>query len=361
MIDKDKSVIVTTEHKELKLLIENIVVLWRYLLSHWLIIVIFGFGGGLIGLGLSFIIKPKYTAHLSFVLLEKGSGGGGLASLASNFGFAGLLGSGSDNAFSGDNLLEIIKSRYAIEKTLLIPIEFEGEKMSMVEAYIQFNKLNKRWENSKNIELRNLSFPIDQDRSTFSRTQDSVLYEISKGFVEQNNLTVLRKNKKINMVNVYFTSKNEAFSKLFIENLMDQTYKFYKNTRTAQSRSNIDKIQHTADSIKNLYETALYGSAGISQVNINSAMQYAVVPKIKQEYNAQLYGAVYTEVLKNIETLKLDMAKETPIVQIIDKPIYPLKKVKLGKIKGVIYGGFVGGIIIVLFLLTFYKIKELIK
>ncbi|MDD3196201.1 MAG: hypothetical protein PHU68_10455 [Paludibacter sp.] len=60
-----------------------------------------------------------------------------------------------------------------------------------------------------------------------------------------------------------------------------------------------------------------------------------------------MYAAVYGEVLKNLETLKLDLARETPLVQIIDTPRYPLKKDKLGKIKGIALGGFLAGVLIV--------------
>jgi len=67
------------------------------------------------------------------------------------------------------------------------------------------------------------------------------------------------------------------------------------------------------------------------------------VSRIKQERDAQLYGAVYAEVLKNLETLKLDMARETPIIQMIDTLIYPLKK-KMGKAMGIIIGGALVGI-----------------
>lgn len=362
MTDENKVQTGVSKEITLKDIIRLFKELWAFLLSKWVMIVIFGISGGIIGLGMSFLIKPKYTAHLSFVLLDKSSGGGGLASLASSFGLVGLMGSGSDNAFSGDNLLEIIKSRYAVEKALLMPINFDGEKMSMMDAYIKFNKLDEDWAKSKdNIELRTLKFPYDQDRNTYSRTQDSVMYNIYKTIIDNNDLVVLRKNKKIGMVNVDFTSANETFSKLFVENLMDQTYTFYKDTRTAQSRVNLKTMQHTADSIRNLYESALYGSARVSQENINRAMQYAVVPKIKEEYNVQLYGAVYAEVLKNLETIKLDMEKETPIIQIIDHPKYPLKKTKLGKIKGIAYGGIAGGGIIVLWLLVSYYWKKYMK
>jgi hypothetical protein len=139
---------------------------------------------------------------------------------------------------------------------------------------------------------------------------------------------------------------------------MNETYTFYKQTKTSQSRANIQMMEHIADSIRNLYEKALYGSAGISQVNINEAFQRAAVPKIKSENDALLYGTVYAEVLKNLETLKLDLARETPIVQLIDTPRYPLEIKKLGKLKGLVFGGLIGGIIITLWLLMRMNIKK---
>ena len=325
---------------------------WKYLLSKWILILLFGFSGAGIGLIVSLLTPPKYTAHLSFALVEKSSGGGGLADLASSFGISGLMGSGSSGAFSGDNLLEIIKSRYAIEQTLLTPVEYQGKKENLVEVYIQFNDLRKGWlKNEKNIELNTLSFPIGQKRETFTRTQDSVLFNIYNELVKSNALLIARKDKKLSIVNVDFTSKDELFSKLFEEKLMAETYRFYSDTRTSQSRANINMMQAKADSIKSLYESALYKGAGFSQVNINQALQYAAVPKIKQENNAQLYATVYAEVLKNLETLKLDMARETPIVQMIDVPRMPLKKDKLGKAKGIIFGGLLGGFLIVAFMI----------
>jgi hypothetical protein len=327
---------------------------WKAILEKWLIILIVGLTGGAIGLGASFIIKPKYTAHLSFALIEKGGSGGGLASLASSFGLGGLFGGGG-SAFSGDNLLQILQSRHAIESTLLSPIDFNGQKMTMMDAYANFMEMDKGWQKSKDPQLKSLSFPIGQARETFSRAQDSVLYEVYFQFVSSRLLKVTRRDKKISIVTVDFKSKNEQFSKLFVEELMNRTYEFYTLTRTSQSRVNIDIMQHTADSIRNLYETAMAKSAGISQVNINQAFSMAAVPRMKHENDAQMYGAVYGEVLKNLETLKLDLARETPLVQIIDTPRYPLKKDKLGKIKGVALGGFIAGVLIVLILtMRFY-------
>jgi hypothetical protein len=339
-------------------IIEFIKNAWNYMLKHWLIVVIFGFSGACIGLGLSFILKPDYTSHLSFALVEKSPGTSGLASLASSFGLSGLFGGGASGAFSGDNLLEIIKSRYAVENTLLSPVNFEGKQMTMMDAFVKFSKLHKKWENAKNKELRTIQFPLNLPRDSFSRTQDSVLFATYDTFMKTGKLSVVRKDKKISIVNVKFTSKNEQFSKEFVENLMSTTYEFYKQTKTSQSRSNINMMENIADSIRGLYEKALYGSAMISQVNINTAFQTAAVPKIKNENDALLYGTVYAEVLKNLETLKLDLARETPIVQLIDTPRYPLKKKKFGKLKGLVFGGLTGGVIITVWLLLQMYVRK---
>lgn len=321
----------------------------RYVLKRWSLLILFGLLGGLTGLTLSFVIQPKYVAKLSFALVDKSASNTGLASLASSLGLSSMLGGGTTGTFSGDNLIEVMKSRYAIEKTLLTTVEYKGERKTLADAYIDVNDLKKDWKKSKNKELRIIGYKSNQDRESFTRTQDSVLFTIYTKFLKSNELKIEKKDKKTNIVNVDFISKDEEFAKLFIENLINQTYEFYKETKTAQSKGNIQIMQHAADSIKMLYENALVNSAGISQVNLNSAMQLALVPRIKQEYNVQLYGAVYAEVLKNLESVKLEMSRETPIFQVIDSPIYPLKKIKIGKAKGIVFGGFAGGVLLVLF------------
>ena len=335
---------------------------WQYLLTKWVLILVFGLGGTAIGLVTSLLTPPKYTAKLSFALVEKSAGGGGLADLASSFGVSSMLGGGSSGAFSGDNLLEIMQSPHTIEQTLLTPVVYQGKKQNLVEAYIAFNELRDKWQKQEdNKELQTLSYPVGQKRESFTRTQDSVLNSIYDKLIKSNALTIARKDKKLSFVNVNFTSKNEIFSKLFEEKLMEVTYRFYKETKTAQSRANVNMMQAKADSIRRLYESSLYRSAGYSQVNINQALAFAAVPKLKQEYNSQLYATVYTEVLKNLETLKLDMARETPIVQIIDTPRFPLEKERLGKAKAMAIGGVLGGFLIVFYLLGAMFLKSALK
>ena len=75
--------------------------------------------GGIIGFVYASFQKPTYLATTTFVLEEDrgGGGGGGAMSLASSFGFD--LGGGGGGLFSSSNIIELMKSRLVVEKTLL--------------------------------------------------------------------------------------------------------------------------------------------------------------------------------------------------------------------------------------------------
>jgi uncharacterized protein involved in exopolysaccharide biosynthesis len=47
---------------------------------------------------------------------------------------------------------------------------------------------------------------------------------------------------------------------------------------------------------------------------------------------------------------KVSLRKETPLVQLIDRPILPLEKDKFGRLKSLILGGFLAGFLTVLYL-----------
>jgi hypothetical protein len=85
----------------------------------------------------SFLQKQQYEATTSFILEEKSAtGGGGLSGLASQFGFdLGGLGAGG-SIFSGDNILDILRSRHIVEKVLLSKIDSSKGGQTLADLYI---------------------------------------------------------------------------------------------------------------------------------------------------------------------------------------------------------------------------------
>ena len=88
---------------------------------------------------------------------------------------------------------------------------------------------------------------------------------------------------------------------------------------------------------------ALYGRAQFGDQNMGLIRQQAAVPKLKQEMRVQMLGTLYGELVKNLEFAKLTLMREEPLVQIIDQPILPLPKARLGKLKVMVIGGFLFG------------------
>jgi uncharacterized protein involved in exopolysaccharide biosynthesis len=63
--------------------------------------------------------------------------------------------------------------------------------------------------------------------------------------------------------------------------------------------------------------------------------------------------------VKQTGLAKVTVRKETPLIQVIDRPILPLPKERFGKAKGLMMGGFLAGFLAVLGLIVRRLLKEL--
>jgi len=323
---------------------------FNYLLSQWKIILIAGIIGGALGLAYSFSKKPIYTATLSFALEdEKGGGGlGGALGLASSFGID--LGGGGGSIFTGSNLTELFKSRSMVEKTLLSPANVNGKVISLAEMYIQNNEWRKDWKEKP--EFATIEFLPNADRKLYTRAQDSIMGKMFEG-LSKGGLSVAQRDKKIAIINIDVSSQNELFAKYFCEALAKQVSDFYIDTKSKKARMNMAILQRQTDSIRGELNGAITGVAiaNDNTFNLNPALNVRRAPSARRQVDVQANTAILTELVKQSELAKVTLRKETPLIQIIDKPILPLPKEKFGKIKGIFLGGFIAGFLIVLFLL----------
>ncbi|SEW14386.1 Chain length determinant protein [Chitinophaga sp. YR573] len=332
---------------------------WRYLLSRWLIIGVFAIVGAALGYVLAITKKPKYVADLNFVLEESKSGSlGSYAGIASQFGID-IGGGGSGvGVFSGDNIIEFLKSRFIIEKALLSTVKIDGKEQTLASYYIDINKLRARW--AKLPELQHVNYPTGADRATFTRQQDSVLNQFYEDIVNFN-LTVAKKDKKLSFVGVSVVSGNELFSKMFCERLVKEATDFYVQTKTKRSKANVDVLQAKADSLETLLSRRTYSAAVAEDLNLNPARRIASVGSEIASRDKIVVQTVYGEVVKNLELSRLSMSQETPIIQIIDTPILPLQVEKLGRAKGIVLG-LIAGIFLTSFVLLLRKmVKEIMS
>ncbi len=343
----------------LKELIQKIKEWIRYLKTQWKIIFGVAALGAIIGFTYASFQKPEFSATSTFVL-EEDKGGGGLSGamgLASSFGLD--LGGGGGGLFTSSNIIELMKSRLVVEKTLLNPVQVGGKEMSLADYYTQINELKEAW--SKKPALANINFPANADRTKFSLEQDSILQVISTGLTK-NNLTILQKDKKVSIISLTVKSENELFSKLFCEQLLKETSDFYIETKSKKARLNVEILQHQADSIRAELNNAITGVAAASDnvYNLNPAFNVKRTPSTRRQVDVQANTAILTQLVAQLELSKVSLRKETPLVQLIDRPILPLEKEKLGRIKSFVLGGFLAGFLTVLYLVFGQLYKKLV-
>lgn len=329
---------------------------WKqYLLSKWIVIGI----AGLVGAGLGIVYARKqhlqYVGELTFVLEDSKSGGlAAYSGLASQFGLD--LGSGgSSGLFEGDNIMEFLKSRLMLERTLLTPVTINSKQTTLADLYIHFKELDKNWD--KDTALKGLHYPVGQPRETFSLKQDSIL-DFIRNEIGKRNLNISKVDKKLSFIVVQVSSEDQIFSKVFTERLVAEATDFYVKTKTKRSKTNVDKLQAIADSIELLLNKKTYSTAVAQDLNVNPIRQVANVEAEIRNRDKMVLQTMYAEVVKNLEISKMTMAQETPIVQVIDTPILPLKKERFGKLKGLILGGFIGGVLILMYLILRKMLRD---
>jgi len=348
----------------LKELILKIKEWYSFLQSKWKAILFAGILGALIGLIIAFFDKPTYKATLTFAMEEdKGSGGTGLSGalgLASSFGID-LGGGGGGGAFAASNLTELMKSRLIVEKVLLEPISINGEQTTLAEYYIDINKLRETW--SKNNNLKNIQFLPNSDRTKYSLQQDSILQLIYKNLIDKNNLSIMQKDKKITILSIEVKSEDELFSQIFCESIARETSDFYIETKSKKARINANVLQKQVDSVRAELNEAITGVAAETDnvYNLNPAFNIKGAPFKKKQIDVQANTAVLTNLVVQLELAKITLRKETPLIQLIDRPILPLEKYKLGRIKSIIFGGFLAGFLTVLYILFSKLFKKMMN
>ena len=215
--------------------------------------------------------------------------------------------------------------------------------------YITNNKWRDSWEDES--KLKNIHFLPNSRRENFTRIHDSILGVIYNNVTKTDGFMVGMKDKKTDIVSIDLSSTNELFAKYFIEALANEVSKFYVTTKSKKARMNMQILKKQTDSVRGALNSAITGVAVANDntFNLNPSLNVRRTPSARRQVDVQANTAILTELVKQTELAKVTLRRETPLIQIIDKPILPLKYIKFGKLKGFVLGGFLSGFLVVLF------------
>lgn len=290
---------------------------------------------GVIGFVYAHFQEPTYKATLTFALAEGDGSSGGVGALASQFGFD--LGTSGSGAFTGDNVLELMKSRTLFEKTMLSTLDSGKTPKTLIERYLETH--------TKQTPTKANEPPAVQfsgpNTNTLNLYQDSFISVLHKT-ITKDVLVVQKIDKKLSIIKVEATDTDPVFAKELVEKLSENVTKFYIETKNRQSKKTIEKLERKVDSVRFELGKNMVGLA--SQVDNNELIVKKAprVSEAKRQVEIQLLTIMYGELVKNLETTKTLLSKDQPLVEVIDTPKYPLDRKKKSRIVSAIVGFFIG-------------------
>tara|TARA_R110001592_G_scaffold296187_1_gene566535 strand:+ start:173 stop:1240 length:1068 start_codon:yes stop_codon:yes gene_type:complete len=290
------------------------------------------------------IRKINYTAETTFVLeSESGGGIGQLGSLASLAGVnLGSLSEGS-TLFQIDNIIELYQSYTIMKETLLTEVETSEGKERLITKYGKEKKWNQKW----------LTIGIDFEIpiSQMIVRHDSILKKVVKD-IRERNLVVSKPSRKLSILSVSYTSTDEGLAKDFNEVLVKNVNEFYLKSKTKKTGENLRVLAFQSDSVKKVLDQVILDLAQFDDrnPNMNPMRSENQVPRQKIMIDLQASSAVYQEIVKNLEIAKLAHRNNTPLIQIIDQPVFPLKDDHMKWYKAFVLGLFAGGLFMVFYI-----------
>lgn len=327
----------------------------KILILHFKVILLVTLIGSLLGITYSFLKSPRYIAETVFLVEESKSmpGGGLLSSLGGSLGMdiTGLTGS-NNTVLSGDNVLELLKSKTFMTQCLKMPY-LNDSTYTIADKYAEVYKYKSQWANDSKIGRAILFAQPDKD----NRIQDSLL-KILVQRIEEKELSVVKPDKKLGFFKITLTTKDENLSKLISEKLLKIATDFYIEAKVGRLRKNVARLEKRTDSIYHLlnYKTQSTRQDALLLLNGNFANVNEVINSEISQRDKAVLTTIYGELLKNLEATKASLIQETPTVQIVDSPNFPLEKNETKWYMGLLMGAILSFFVSLLYFLVFNKI-----
>jgi len=294
----------------------------------------------LIGFGFSKLQEDKYKSVLSFIVDDQSEGTNlsSISGMASQFGID--LGNAS-SSYSQKDVIQLMKSRLIIERTLNKKDTIGGKIDLLLNHYIRINSL----------ECNEVS---DSSSKYYNDSITTVIWNS----INEIDMNILLQNDEANILNLSFTSLNPEFAKLFSEIIIDEMTKNYKKNETEKSRIILNKLERRSDSIENQLELA---TKNWEDAVVKNRFSTNKTKEIKYRGQMDMFLEVYKELRKNIELTHWMLLDETPLIQVIDKPVLPLENINKSTVFWVVIFSFLGVFTVIFIIILRKLVRDALK
>lgn len=290
-----------------------------------------------------------YIGKLSF--MTNNDSGGGVSRLLQ---FAGQFGLGGNQPVASERLVELLKSKQMVYKAMLKTAKIDSLEQNLFNHYLDLFNMRKNWQEKDH--LRDFKF-TSQKVEDFSFLENSIAQDIYNQIIFGMLSASPGKN---GITSVSCESTSETFSKEFLTIWVKTLSDYYQDKAVEQQRNTYEMMKARTDSVQSALHGVEYAITQWYEENRKILRAGTLSPKKamekeRLERKAEIYQEVLLADYKSLEIARLDLHSNKPILQIIDRPTYPLPMNVPNKLMKLIVAAFLS-VVLTTILVLFVKI-----
>jgi len=306
-------------------------------------ILIISFSFALIGVAVAMLSPIKFSSETIFITQNQESNSSSLSGVASLVGIN--LGTSNFGGEIPSSMYPQVTQSPKFKRLLLNSnIDFDN-KINLKQYLIDYYKLNT--ENDK----------INSDLYVSELENDC--FEIIDEIISVN------VNQKDGFISLSATLPVAEYSTNLTINAKEILQEIIINNKIESANQNLIFSQQQLKEKKLIFDEIQAKLAYFSDSNLNSVNSFVINERDKLEAEFQIINAVVTELSKQVEQVKLQVSKDTPVFSTIKEAVIPIKRTSPKRTQLVIIFGFIGLVISTGFILikdllldVFNKIKS---
>ncbi len=286
-----------------------------------------------------------YPAQLTFMVNEEEGGGiGGAMVILSQFGFGGGSGGGKYNL---EKIIELSKTMRILHLVLFDTLELDGQSDFLANHIIDLYDLHDEWSDSKEERLHNFKF-TDNKVEEFDRVANGAmkaLQGIIIGSEKKKGIYQTRINDDTGIMTLKVDGLDETFSIALTNSIYHHLSHYYTDKAIEKQQFTFDVVKLKVDSIQGALASAEYRLANFKDSNRRLWSKTSSLEEQRLSRDVQMLTVMYGEAIRNLEIADFSLKNKTPFIQLIDAPTAPISPQTSSKLKAILIGGFLGGIL----------------
>ena len=293
-------------------------------------ILIISFSFALLGVAVAMLSPIKFSSETIFITQNQESNSSSLSGVASLVGIN--LGVSNFGGEIPSSMYPQVTQSPKFKRLLLNSnIDFDN-KINLKQYLIDYYKLNT--ENDK----------INSD--LYVSKLENHCFEIIDEIISVN------VNQKDGFITLSSTLPVAEYSAILTKKAKEILQEIIINNRIESANQNLIFSQQQLEEKKLIFDEIQAKLAYFSDSNLNSVNSFVINERDKLEAEFQIINAVVTELSKQVEQVKLQVSKDTPVFSTIKEAVIPNKRTSPKRTQLVIIFGFIGVVISTGFILT---------